>query len=61
MENLVLEMQHRMNPLHVHCRLVERGLGKSSSIAMCRTYESLVFGWLNGLTVLVILLCQAKR
>jgi hypothetical protein len=40
-------IQHRVNPLHVYCRLLERGINKRLSSLLCRTYEVLLFRWIN--------------
>ena len=49
MKRLILEIQHRFNPLHVYCRLMERGINKKISIVFCRRYEILIYKWLNSL------------
>lgn len=51
MLNSLLEMQHRYNPLHLHCRLVEKGLSKHVSLSVCRCYEVLVYGWFMWLVL----------
>lgn len=61
MEDLILNIQHRMNPLHVHCRLEEKGVAKPLSLTICGFYERFVFSWLNSLTILAILICQTKN
>lgn len=43
----ILNIQHRMNPLHIYCRLVEGGLDRRVSLVFCRSYELLVFFWLK--------------
>jgi hypothetical protein len=43
----ILNIQHRINPLHIYCRLVDRGLDRRVSLAFCRYYEHLVFFWLK--------------
>jgi hypothetical protein len=43
----ILNIQHRMNPLHIYCRLVEGGLDRRVSLAFCKSYEHLVFFWLR--------------
>jgi hypothetical protein len=43
----ILNIQHRINPLHIYCRLVEGGLDRRVSLAFCRYYEHLVFFWLR--------------
>lgn len=44
-------LQHRYNPLHMHCRLVEKGLNKRMSMSICRCYEVMVYGWLMWLAL----------
>lgn len=51
MEAMMLNIQHYLNPLHVHCRLVEMGLKKTLSKSVCKYYEILIYGWLASLTV----------
>ena len=51
MEAMMLNIQHYLNPLHVHCRLVEIGLKKTLSKSLCKYYEILIYGWLASLTV----------
>lgn len=43
----ILAMQHRMNPLHVYCRFVERGYRRDASVFYCRVYEITVFSWMS--------------
>lgn len=33
-----LFLQHRFNPLHVYCRLVDARIGKARAIVLCRLY-----------------------
>ena len=47
----IFNIQHRFNPLHVHCRLVERGLNKRFSLSICRSYEIIIYSWLAWFTV----------
>ena len=35
---LKLELQHRLNPLHIYCRLIPI-LGKQMAMAFCSKYE----------------------
>jgi hypothetical protein len=46
----LLSIQHRCNPLHVYCRLLERGLSRRVSISLCKAYEILLF---NGLSFII--------
>lgn len=43
----IFEIQHRMNPLHLYCRCMERGYGRGSSLFYCRIYEVTVFSWMR--------------
>jgi hypothetical protein len=36
-------VQHKTNPLHVYCRLVDLGMGRFLSKKVCVLYERLVF------------------
>jgi hypothetical protein len=54
----LLDVQHRFNPLHVHCRLVENGLNRGLSISICRCYEILVYSWLARFSVVGVQVCR---
>ena len=54
----MLNIQHRFNPLHVHCRLVERGLNKRFSLSICRYYEILIYSWLVWFTIVAVRICK---
>lgn len=43
----LLSAQHRLNPLHVYCRILDRGMSRPVSRRLCRAYEVGVFVWLN--------------
>jgi hypothetical protein len=58
MLKVMLNLQHRFNPLHVHCRLVERGLNKRFSLSICRYYEVLIYSWLAWFTVVGVQICR---
>ena len=45
----IFAMQHRLNPLHVYCRFLDRGYGRNTSFCYCRMYEIAVFSWLSKL------------
>jgi hypothetical protein len=57
----MLNIQHRFNPLHVHCRLVERGLNRHLSASICKWYGILVYSWLARLTVFAVELCRRLK
>ena len=54
----MLSVQHRFNPLHVYCRLVDRGLNKRFSLSVCRYYEILIYSWLAWFTILAVRICR---
>lgn len=54
----ILNIQHHLNPLHLYCRLVERGLSKKLSILICRHYEILIYSWLVWLTIYAVRICR---
>ena len=54
----MLKVQHRFNPLHVYCRLVDRGLSKRFSLSVCRYYEILIYSWLAWFTIAVVRICK---
>ena len=39
----LLSVQHRLNPLHVYCRLLDRGMSKNRAMSVGKTYELLLF------------------
>jgi hypothetical protein len=42
-----LAIQHRLNPLHVYCRFLDRGLSKKLSASICKPYEILIYSWIS--------------
>jgi D-lyxose ketol-isomerase len=58
---IMLSVQHCLNPLHVHCRLVERGLNRGLSTAICKWYGVLVYRWVGPLTVMVVWICRRVK
>jgi len=58
---MILNIQHRFNPLHVHCRLVERGLNKRFSLSICRYYEILIYSWLAWFTIVAVRICMLTQ
>ena len=46
-------IQHRLNPLHVYCRCLDKGLGKRLSVNICKFYEILIFVWVTRILKLV--------
>jgi hypothetical protein len=57
----LLEVQHCCNPLHVHCRLVERGLNKGFSLSICKCYGVLIYSWLAWISVFGIQVCRLVK
>ena len=49
-----LNIQHRLNPLHVYCRFLDRGHGRRLAVLLCKSYEVLVFVWLSLVIKLII-------
>jgi hypothetical protein len=42
-----LAIQHRLNPLHIYCRLLDRGLGMGLSASICKSYEIAIYVWIT--------------
>ena len=61
MVDKILEIQHRCNPLHLYCRLVEKGLNKKLSMGMCKCYEMLIYRGLAWCTVLAVGICRLVK
>ncbi|MCK5244850.1 MAG: hypothetical protein KAJ90_06225 [Desulfobacterales bacterium] len=61
MTDRILNIQHHFNPLHVYCRLVERGVSKRLSMSICRYYELLIYSWLGWLSVAGVQICKAGQ
>jgi hypothetical protein len=57
----LLIIQHRFNPLHVYCRLVDKGFNKAISISICRYYEVLVYSWLGRFSIFGVQACRVLR
>ncbi|HIJ58695.1 MAG TPA: hypothetical protein HPP41_03405 [Deltaproteobacteria bacterium] len=49
-----LSIQHRLNPLHVYCRLRERGLSQRHSLKICKLYGFLVYWVLEKVSIAMI-------
>jgi hypothetical protein len=54
LQSLMLAIQHRLNPLHVYCRLADTGLDKKLSMSICKYYEVLIYTWVSWFTVFVV-------
>ena len=50
----ILNIQHHLNPLHVYCRLVEKGWSKRVSISICKYYEVLIYSWLAWFSMVAV-------
>jgi len=57
----MLSIQHRLNPLHVYCRLVDNGLNKRFSLSICRYYEILIYSWLVCFTLVVVRIYKVRH
>ena len=53
----ILNIQDRLNPLHVYCRLVERGFNRDRSISICRCYGVLFYRWFSWAIGLAVKVC----
>jgi hypothetical protein len=56
-----LRIQHVLNPLHVYCRLVDRGLSKKLSMSICKFYGIIVYSWLSWSTIVVVKMFRLWR
>jgi hypothetical protein len=45
----LLSIQHRLNPLHVYCRLLDKGISRNRAMSVGKAYELLLFIWLSFL------------
>ena len=61
MESLILHFQHKVNPLHIYCRLLDKGLTPRISLRLSRCYEILIYKWLAPLTLFLTFLCQLLK
>jgi hypothetical protein len=39
----LLSAQHRLHPLHVYCRLLDRGISRRVAVFICRAYRIFFF------------------
>ncbi len=53
----ILNIQDRLNPLHIHCRLVEKSFNRRLSISICRCYQILFYSWFCLLTEIGVKAC----
>ena len=61
MRKLVLTIQHRLNPLHLYCRMVEKGWNKKCCMSMCKWYQILIYSWFTKLSVAAVRTCKDFR
>ncbi|MBN2468262.1 MAG: hypothetical protein JXD19_08935, partial [Deltaproteobacteria bacterium] len=61
MEKFMLGIQHCCNPLHVYCRLIERGLNRRSSIRFSMFYERILYQRLTRLTEKSLSLIRKRK
>lgn len=58
----MLAVQHRLNPLHLYCRFVDRGYNKTVCAFICKAYEKLFFSWMSPfIKTLIYLYCLKSR
>ena len=43
MEKVIYSLQHRLNPLHFYCRLMDFGLNRHKSITLAMHYERSIY------------------
>ncbi len=58
MGRVLLSLQHRLNPLHLYCRLMDRGLPKQTAIRVTRFYELTLHRCVLAITRVGIRLCE---
>ncbi|MDY6950758.1 MAG: hypothetical protein SWE60_21495 [Thermodesulfobacteriota bacterium] len=54
----MLQIQHSCNPLHLYCRLIEKGVNKRLSMGICKCYGRLIYSGLAWGTVLAVEICR---
>jgi len=59
--NKLLNIQHRFNPLHIYCRLIDKGLDRRFSFSICKYYEILIYSWLVWITVIGVQMCRLVK
>ncbi|MCF8061003.1 MAG: hypothetical protein K9M82_00665 [Deltaproteobacteria bacterium] len=60
----IFAIQHRMNPLHVYCRFMERGYRHGTTVFYCKVYEITVFSWMRRVlryALVVACACSSTR
>lgn len=53
----LLSIQHYLNPLHLYCRFLEKGVNRHLSTTLCRSYELILFSWITRLIKTGIHIC----
>jgi len=62
MKSLILNFQHKFNPLHIYCRLLDKGFDPRISLRLSRYYEILIYKWIAPhLTFFLIFFCQSVK
>jgi triphosphoribosyl-dephospho-CoA synthetase len=57
----MIELEHKVNPLTIYCRLVNRNINRKTSMRVSRFYELVVYRWLIVLIAVSISLCRVGR
>jgi hypothetical protein len=60
-EQFFFAIQDRMNPLHIYCRLRDRGMDTRVSRILCRDYEIFVYPFIFAFTKLGIAFMNLVR
>lgn len=58
MLNVILNIQHTLNPLHCYCRFIEWGISKKWAMFFCSWYERLVYSWLCPTTIFLVFIAR---
>jgi hypothetical protein len=61
MGSLILDFQHKVNPLHIYCRLLDKGFAPRISLRLSRCYEILIYKWLSPLTFFLIFFYRSVK
>ena len=61
MESFLLNFQHNFNPLHIYCRLIDKGVAPRTSLRLSRCYEILIYKWITPLSYFLIFFSQSVR
>jgi len=47
-------IKHNLHPLHLCCRLVEKGFNKRLRVSVCRYYGTVIYSWINWFAILTV-------